>query len=154
NEVWWRGRLDRVGLCDYPVTAGLDEFQAYGEAGMRSGLAVGDARDGAKRAGESGDRQSVTRVPAAIAEDARAVRADVFRERGFGAGHGRMTGNLHTYFHRDARLATRPDEVFWDPHPKAHLQCPPLSTNRPLHAPDEIFCGPCPSYGGAGARRG
>jgi len=91
---------------------------------MRSGLAVGDARDGAKRAGECGDGQSVTRVPAAIAQDARAVRADVFCERGFGAGHGGMTGDLHTYFHRDARLATRSYEVFWDPHPKAHLQCP------------------------------
>src|SRR5579863_8670208 len=107
-----------AGFGDDPVAAGLDEFQAYGETGMRNRLAIGDASDGAKGSGQRGDCQPVTGIPAAIAQDARAVRADVFGERGFGAGHGGMTGDVHAYFHRNARLAARTYEVFWDPHPK------------------------------------
>jgi hypothetical protein len=115
-----------VGVGDDPVAAGLDEFKAYGKTGLGSGLAIGDARDGAKRAGEGGDRQAIICVPAARAEDASAVRADVFGECGFRPGQSGMTGDVHAYFHRNTRLATRSDGSFWDPHPKSNLQSFPF----------------------------
>ncbi len=53
----------------------LDEFQADRETQVWNDLAICDARDGTKRAGESGDRETGTGAPAACAEDASAARA-------------------------------------------------------------------------------
>src|SRR5271169_6760485 len=130
----------------------LDKFQANRETEVRNNLAIRDPRDRTKCAGESGDCQAVTGAPAADAEDTCAARAYIFCERGFRPRQSWMTGDVHTHFHGNPRLATRPGVGFWDPHPKSHFQCP-LPTSRPLHAPDEISSAPCPSCGTARDRR-
>ena len=89
-------------------------------------MAIGDARDGAEGAGKSGDRQSIICVPAARAEDASAVWADVLCKCSFRTRQRGMTGDLHADFHRNARLATRSRGSLWDPHPKSDLQCFPF----------------------------
>jgi hypothetical protein len=117
--------LPRGLVNQNPVPDGFDELQADREASLRDSVAVGDARDRAKRTRERRNLQPVVNLPPARAQHACAAQTHVFGKRCFCAGKRAVARDMNSDFHGNARFTAYRVKRFGDAYPKLHLfVCP------------------------------